>query len=402
MARENGGIVGIKGVVNQNYAAGAFNIKSQFINNQASLWPRSGSIFLGVAHALSPFFSVYPFSSLGFGAKLSNPATLPAGLGNGITFSPNGKMVAISHDTTPFIAAYPFSGSGIGTKFSNPGTLPTGGGNGIIFNNSSNTVAIAMAVSPGIHVYPIDSVSGFGTKYSNAPTTLGNTYGIDFSPDGNNIAAATASTPFLTVYPFSISSGLGSKYSDPASNLTNNVTNGMAIRFHPSGNFITAGYETSGTTSVSRIERTYPFVSGTGFGASYYDTTVVTPQLSGSASQGADSGGGIDVHSSGNDVAFTTVTNNGGSYISVYVFNQSTGFTSKYSSPATDLTGIPQNGAGRNIEFSPDGNYIAAAHATTPFVGVYPWTTGTGFGTKITAPATLPPSTSYGVGWGRV
>jgi len=34
--------------------------------------------------------------------------------------------------------------------------------------------------------------------------------------------------------------------------------------------------------------------------------------------------------------------------------------------------------------------YVAVAHQTTPYVTAYPWTEGTGFGTKYTNPATLP------------
>ena len=41
--------------------------------------------------------------------------------------------------------------------------------------------------------------------------------------------------------------------------------------------------------------------------------------------------------------------------------------------------------------------YIAVAHGTSPFINVYPWTSGTGFGTKYADPSTLPTSTGMGV-----
>ena len=47
--------------------------------------PYSGDI--AVAHATSPFISVYPWAS-GFGTKYANPSTLPASTGNGVAFSP--------------------------------------------------------------------------------------------------------------------------------------------------------------------------------------------------------------------------------------------------------------------------------------------------------------------------
>ena len=39
-----------------------------------------------------------------------------------------------------------------------------------------------------------------------------------------------------------------------------------------------------------------------------------------------------------------------------------------------------------NIQYFP--NHIAVAHDTTPYISVYPWSSG--FGTKYTNPATLP------------
>jgi len=39
-----------------------------------------------VAHATSPFISAYPWSSSGFGAKYTDPATLPTGNGYGVAF----------------------------------------------------------------------------------------------------------------------------------------------------------------------------------------------------------------------------------------------------------------------------------------------------------------------------
>ena len=40
---------------------------------------------------------------------------------------------------------------------------------------------------------------------------------------------------------------------------------------------------------------------------------------------------------------------------------------------------------------------IAVAHGNSPFVSVYPWSSSSGFGAKYANPATLPPTTAYGV-----
>ena len=40
---------------------------------------------------------------------------------------------------------------------------------------------------------------------------------------------------------------------------------------------------------------------------------------------------------------------------------------------------------------------IAVAHATSPRISAYPWSSG--FGTKYSDPGTLPTGTGYGVAW---
>ena len=87
--------------------------------------------FVVITHNTTPFVTAYPWSS-GFGTKYANPATLPAGTGNGVAFSPSGNDVVIAHNTTPFVTAYPWS-SGFGTKYANPTTLPAGTGRGVAF-----------------------------------------------------------------------------------------------------------------------------------------------------------------------------------------------------------------------------------------------------------------------------
>ena len=60
--------------------------------------------FIAVAHATSPFITAYPWSSsTGFGAKFTNPATLPTGQGNGVAFTPSGNAIAVAHQTSPLI-----------------------------------------------------------------------------------------------------------------------------------------------------------------------------------------------------------------------------------------------------------------------------------------------------------
>ena len=100
------------------------------------------------------------------------------------------------------------------------------------------------------------------------------------------------------------------------------------------------------------------------------------------ALQGAAGGGSYS-----GDIA---VSHDTSPYISVYPW--SSGFGTKYSDPSTTPTGT-----GYGVAFSPDGADIAVAHGITPFISVYPWTSGTGFGTKYSDPSTLPVSACLAV-----
>ena len=87
-------------------------------------------------------------------------------------------------------------------------------------------------------------------------------------------------------------------------------------------------------------------------------------------------------------VAHTPTTLTSTSLISIYPW--SAGFGTKYADPATGPTG---NGYG--VAFSPSGNDIAVAHATTPYISTYPWSSG--FGTKYADPTVLPTGAANGV-----
>ena len=78
-------------------------------------------------------------------------------------------------------------------------------------------------------------------------------------------------------------------------------------------------------------------------------------------------------------------------YINAYPFSSS-GFGTKYANPAT----IPTSGAPSGIAVSFLSDYygttpqVGVTGATSPYISVYPWYSGTGFGTRMTNPASLP------------
>jgi hypothetical protein len=68
------------------------------------------------------------------------------------------------------------------------------------------------------------------------------------------------------------------------------------------------------------------------------------------------------------------------------------GFGTKFANPATLPAGICYG-----VAFSGASDAIALAHATSPFLTAYPWTTGIGFGTKFANPSSLPAGQGLGV-----
>jgi hypothetical protein len=329
--------------------------------------------YLAVSHDTTPFVTVYPWSSLGFGAKYADPATLPTGSGQDVAFSPAANAIAVGHDQPNSIKVYPWSNSGFGTKYNDPGTFPAGDSYGVEFSPSGDAIAMAHSTSPRVSAYPWNSSTGFGTKFSN-PGTLpdATSYEVAFSPSGNALAVVHGgSGPFVTVYAWS-GSGFGTKFSNPA---TAPASIGFGVKFSPSGDAIAVAHASSPFISV------YPW-SGSGFGAKYSNPATLP----------ASQGNGVAFSPAGDALA---VAHDSSPNISVYPWSGS-GFGTKFSNPAT----LPA-GDGRGVEFSPDGNAIALAHNSSPFISVYPWS-GSGFGSKYSNPATLPASTGRGVSFGQI
>lgn len=385
MARENGGVVGKTNTTTLTSAVGAFDIKTQFLANYSGIWPRGGSLFIGITHSSSPYVSVYPFSSIGFGTKITNPATLPASTGNALRFAPNGKDVAVAHNLSPFVSVYPFSTTGFGSKYTNPATLPASTGNAVTFNPSSSTIVVGHATTPFVSAYPWTTGTGFGVKYSN-PATLppSTTLATEFSPSGNDLALGTAGN---STYDFSVyawSSGFGTKYTNPATNPLTAATGtqAAAASFSPNGNYVSFSFVSSTTTDP--IDTTYAWTSGVGFGTAY---------SSGRTQSTSSNSRAVAFSPLGKDLA---IGFNNSPYTAVYPWN-SPGYGSQYSNPSTLLA---SSVAG--VSFDPLGNFIAMASSSTPYINIYQWTTGIGFGTKLSDPGTLPTGAGSDVRWTQV
>ena len=126
------------------------------------------------------------------GARLNNPAALPAGNGYGAAFSPDGVYLAIAHSTSPFVTIYRRDGNTF-TRLSNPAALPAGTGLSAAFSPDGVHLAIVHSTSPFMSVY--DGAYSTGRTHNiifASPPALGTTitaeYAIPYIPkDANHV-----------------------------------------------------------------------------------------------------------------------------------------------------------------------------------------------------------------------
>lgn len=78
-------------------------------------------------------------------------------------------------------------------------------------------------------------------------------------------------------------------------------------------------------------------------------------------------------------------------YIQVYAFNSGSGYGSKYSNPSTGLSFY-----GQDLQFATDKSFLVSGDYSSPRVHAWKWSSS-GFGTKYSNPATLPTGIGYGV-----
>jgi WD40 repeat protein len=255
-------------------------------------------------------------------------------------------------------AVYEWANETLGVAISQPASAPTDTGGTPSWTSDGDALAWGAQSSPFVYAYPF-SKTGYGVKFSNPSPVpnFGTGYNAAFSP--NKAAIATVGGSDIEAYAWS-SSGFGTKFSNPATPPTNTV---LGIAFSPDSSAIAA------TSTGSPYVWAYPW-SGSGFGTKFSNPATLMP--GGTTSY-------VQFSPAGTEIATTTA--DGSTRIYAYPWSGS-GFGTKFSDPAT----LPSGGA-RGLAFSSDGDYLAVAHAGSPFCTVYPWSSS-GFGTAYAGPAT--------------
>jgi hypothetical protein len=272
-----------------------------------------------VCFSVSPYFSVYKWSALGFGTRFADPSTLlsPAGTA-GAAFSFTNSVdafLAVNFNGSQYLQAWAWNTStGFGTKYSNSGILSAANASyACNLNGDSSIVGAQIFDSPYIYLYPWSSSSGFGTKYSN-PATLPPGFstlqlGLSFNKVTGDLAFGSRATPYIAAYATS-SSGFGTKYSNPATPVASG-TNGL--RFSPDGSALGI------INTAAPVVKVYQW--GGGFGTRYADPASVPAYAS-----------AMDWQSTNNAIATSNVSST--PYTSVFSWSSS-GFGAKYADPPT-------------------------------------------------------------------
>ena len=130
---------------------------------------------------------------------------------------------------------------------------------------------------------------------------------------------------------------------------------------------------------TSRFLSVYPWDNSTGFGVLYANPVTLPTGVA----------TGVAFSRQGDAVA---VAHTVSPRFSVYPFNASSGIGVRYASPVTLPTGD-----GASVDFHPDGTAIAVGHLVSPFASAYPFSVSTGIGAKYANPSSLPPQRCLGI-----
>lgn len=320
-----------------------------------------------------------------FTSRFAN-ATTDFGINAGcVRAHPSGNFVAVAGgDTTSAatVAIYAFSSiSGWGARTSTASPQLTGADNvrDIAWDSTGTYLAICpqnTGIDGSIEIYSFNTSTGVLTYVSTYTLDVEVAYAVTWHPTKTWLVACYLRTANNRVRvrafncPSGVISTVGSTQVDYATATAGHSHN---TKFAPNGNYL------AHSNSLSPYLYTIQWNNGTN--ALGVSTAAVGT---------SDSEGAVSYHPDGAAVAKTST---GSVFVHAFDVDAVTGaITNKATNPVTLPTGI-----GRDIAFSPDGDYLAVGHGTSPRITVYPWAGA--FGIKIANPSSLPATNVFGVGW---
>jgi WD40 repeat protein len=281
--------------------------------------------------------------ALGYSATVPfaslNPRNLPATLATGIDIAPDGTKILMGRTSTPFLSAYS-AGRG-----------------------------------------PLGSYSPFADAYAAPTAIVAQANGVKFTPDGKMVFISSATTPFIQGWATPLGTPIAS--SSLANPGTLPTGAGQCVDVHPSGMFAGVGHTTT------------PFMSIYPTDTQAFGTKLANPVALPSAQVNA-----IAFSPTGDFVAAATQTT---PFIHVWAFagaNTGAGAIGALcANPGALPTGGPAGGLGKGIAWRPQGDYIAMASTTGPFLYVVAFNRATAsFGATL-AMTTPPGAATTCVQW---
>lgn len=204
------------------------------------------------------------------------------------------------------------------------------------------------------------------TDVSTPTTFAGSANGFAYHPDGHTAFVTSHTSPYIEAVGVDIYGVPNkNKYADPGTVPTGNAQ-GVAV--HPSGLSIAVGHTTT------------PFISGYPIGEGAFGTKYTNPVSLPAAQVNC-----LAFSPLGDYIACAGQTT---PFLQVWVFDPFTGFGAISSNPGSLPAGGPAGSTGKGVAWRPQGDYIAMAMTTTPYLVVYPFNRTTGaFGAKISPTA---------------
>lgn len=286
--------------------------------------------------------------------------TIPTGIGEDISFHPNGNYYTVAHQASPFISTYKKDGN-ISTKIADPNILPTGNAKGVSYSPDGNYLAVAHEQAPFITVYKINNE--FYTEIAiPAIQPTGNGQTVTWSNDSKYLVIAHDVTPYITIY--TLTSDVLTKLANPT---TLPAGKANSVEFSKSTTYLTVAHDTA------------PFVT------IYKRSGNIFTKLADPVDLPAGNGNGVSWSA---DSSFLTIVNTSTPFLITYT--RSGDVFTKIADPADLPTGDAYA-----VNYSASSLYLAIAHDITPFVTIYK-RTGSIF-TKLADPDILPPGQSTGL-----
>lgn len=185
--------------------------------------------------------------------------------------------------STPYVHAWAFNPSTLtyGTKFADPASLPSSDGYAMTMNSANNVVFYGERLSPFAEAWAWDNTTGFGTKYAAITGYTGSSNQMS-TPNKNStwvVHGSTYSTNFIGASAFSVSTGWGTQYLGPVTGGDGSSMSG-SIGFAPSEQYVAKGKQNAGSTTIESSILAWNFntnaVSANPFGSRFAAPTGQT------------------------------------------------------------------------------------------------------------------------------